>query len=551
VQRQRRPSGSSDGKYNDRKLVEFADERPTNRDVEFVAKACGGLGLALGRAPMPLKLRVISDQYKELGKASSQLFGVTGGLIGRAPDNDWVLPDPDRYVSSHHAKISFRAGSWLLEDTSTNGTFVNERDAPLSVTGPYKLKDGDRLRFGDYDVIVSIDANNDFSPDATGQMPPPPTLRERRGKPSRPTPKRTPQHFDEDLGADLDITGLFVSGTREAEDQSDAVAAFDRSLQQDTPKPTPAPRASSATTSLLDTYLEEALPRAAAPDDSGEDWHMTTRRLQQRKSAANAVPLLQAVPTPPTPRAQSPASAAPAPIVREAPPVREFAPRESSARDTMPIKLEPERNRRSADGSGELQAGVDALCRGAGIDPAALPADAHGRLLGLAGQMLREVVLDLMEALRNRGEEKSRLHVGHTTIQPAQNNPLKFSASVEEALRKLLDGNSSRYLGAVEALREAFSDLKNHQAAMDEGMHAALNDLLSRVDPTELQERFDRGLKRNPLPAGAAKAKYWELYCEFYPLLNQRDTRGWPAVFTEEFGRIYAEKVEELERKKR
>ena len=79
---------------------------------------------------MALKLRVISDHYKALGKRSSRLFGVTGGRIGRAQDNDWILPDPDRYVSSHHCKVDFRAGQWMLEDTSTNGVFINGSDTP-------------------------------------------------------------------------------------------------------------------------------------------------------------------------------------------------------------------------------------------------------------------------------------------------------------------------------------------------------------------------------------------------------------------------------------
>jgi len=95
---------------------------------------------------MALKLRVISDHYKALGKRSSRLFGVTGGKIGRAGDNDWILPDPDRYVSSHHCKVDFRAGQWVLEDTSTNGVFINGSDTPASVEGAYTLQDGDRLR---------------------------------------------------------------------------------------------------------------------------------------------------------------------------------------------------------------------------------------------------------------------------------------------------------------------------------------------------------------------------------------------------------------------
>ncbi|HXS91498.1 MAG TPA: FHA domain-containing protein, partial [Steroidobacteraceae bacterium] len=114
---------------------------------------------------MALKLRVISDHYKALGKRSSRLFGVTGGKIGRAGDNDWILPDPDRYVSSHHCKVDFRAGQWVLEDTSTNGVFINGSDTPASVEGAYTLQDGDRLRLGDYEVLVSIDERNDFSAD--------------------------------------------------------------------------------------------------------------------------------------------------------------------------------------------------------------------------------------------------------------------------------------------------------------------------------------------------------------------------------------------------
>jgi type VI secretion system protein len=491
---------------------------------------------------MPLKLRVISDHYKQLGKTSSQLFGVSGGQIGRAPDNDWVLPDPDRYVSSHHARVSFRAGTWLLEDLSTNGVFVNDSDTPLSVSGPRKLKDGDRLRFGDYDIIVSIDGHSDFSADSSGQMPTPPSIRDRRAKKAAAA-KAPVADFDEDLGEELDITGLFMTGVREPEDQSDAVAAFDKSVLHAKPAAAVVVAKPAGPSSLLDGYLEEEQKRAAS--DAGEDWHMTTRRLQQRKPASAPAPTLHAVPQP---------ALAPAPA-RE-PSARDFnlrdQPRDTPARDTTPLKLEPVERARRGDGQhSELHAGIEAFCRGAGIDPSALPADSQANLLGIAGQMVREVVLDLMEAIRARGEDKSRMRIGQTTIQPAQNNPLKFSASVEEALRRLLDGHSNRYLGPVESLREAFNDLKNHQTAMDVGMHAAINDLLQRVDPGELQERFDRGMKRNPLLGAVNKGKYWDLYCDFYPLLNQRDTRGWPAVFTEEFARIYAEKIEELEKKKR
>ena len=203
---------------------------------------------------------------------------------------------------------------------------------------------------------------------------------------------------------------------------------------------------------------------------------------------------------------------------------------------------EPERLRRG-DGASELHAGVEAFCRGAGLDPTSLPTDTQATLLALAGQMMREMVLGVMEALKSRADVKHRFRISQTTIQPAENNPLKFSAGVDEALRKLLDGHGSRYLGPIDAVREAFIDLRLHQHAVGSATQQALDELLQRLAPGQLQERFDRGLKRGALLGATNKMKYWDLYTEFYNVLNQRDEQGLPAAFAEDFARMYDDKV--------
>src|SRR3981081_4095340 len=75
---------------------------------------------ALSRGTMTLRLRVVSDQRRSLGDRGSIIFTVDGGTIGRSADNDWVLPDPLRYVSAHHARVQYRNGSFYLHDVSTN-----------------------------------------------------------------------------------------------------------------------------------------------------------------------------------------------------------------------------------------------------------------------------------------------------------------------------------------------------------------------------------------------------------------------------------------------
>jgi type VI secretion system protein len=462
---------------------------------------------------MALKLRVISDHYKALGKRSSQLFGVTGGRIGRAQDNDWILPDPERYVSSHHAKVSFRAGEWVLEDTSTNGVFINGSDTPASVEGAYSLKDGDRLRLGDYEIIVSIDDRNDFAADATGQTPAPKRVR------NVPT-------VGEDLGEELDITDLLSesairhapAGMKAASEMFDLsrMLTVEAPAEQKpaakpapptppaAPAPAPAkpPKPRSGFASLLDG-ADEGNQRTVTQPKKNDDWQMQTRPYDRKT--------MSVLPNTALARAEKP---------------------------------ELEKARRSPSDSVAADAtGLEAFCRGAGIDPSSLPADAQNALLTLAGQMLREVVLGLMESLKGRADLKTRLRLSQTTIQPSENNPLKFSPSVDEAVLRLLDPHSSRYLGPIEAIRDSFADLRNHHVALSAGIQAAIDELMSRVEPGELQERFDRGLKRGSLLGAANKMKYWDLYVEFYQTLNQRNEQGLPVLFAEELARTYAERA--------
>lgn len=470
---------------------------------------------------MALKLRVISDHYKALGKRSSRLFGVTGGRIGRAQDNDWILPDPDRYISSHHCKVEFRAGHWMLEDTSTNGVFINGADVPASVEGAYALQDGDRLRLGDYEILVSIDERNDFPPDASGQMPAP--ARAAARKPSAPDPFA-------DLGEELDLTDLLSdSSSKPAQPKAPPPPvnnAFDlgRALGIDLQSPRPGAPANnlqntvpgkptrSGFQSLLDAPDEGEQRTVTGLDKAvldkvrkADDWQMQTQPYDRKSLQALTHPGAMTRP------ADKPAQPQPA--------------------------------RRPEGSTLEPSDGVEAFCRGAGIDPGSLPLEAQHALLQLAGQMTREVVLGLMDTLKGRADQKSRLRLSQTTIQPQENNPLKFSASVDEALLKLLDSHSSRYLGPVEAIRDSFADLRTHQIALSSAIQAAIDEVMNRIEPGELQERFDRGLKRGALLGAANKMKYWDLYTEFYQILNQRNEQNLPTLFAEELSRTYAEKA--------
>lgn len=73
--------------------------------------------------------------------------------IGRKEDNDISLPK-DSYSSRYHARLTWRAGGWWLEDSeSRNGTFlesetVEEEEPRLIPNQSYPLVSGGRFRIG-------------------------------------------------------------------------------------------------------------------------------------------------------------------------------------------------------------------------------------------------------------------------------------------------------------------------------------------------------------------------------------------------------------------
>ena len=106
---------------------------------------------------MPLVIKIISEHRDLVGDDFEREYHEDGGSIGRSLQNDWILPDPDRYISGRHATIDYKGGMYYLLDTSSNGVYVNDEVEPIGKGNPRRLFDGDRMRMGDFEFEVSID----------------------------------------------------------------------------------------------------------------------------------------------------------------------------------------------------------------------------------------------------------------------------------------------------------------------------------------------------------------------------------------------------------
>jgi type VI secretion system FHA domain protein len=385
---------------------------------------------------MALKLTIIDDQRGESGRGGSIVFGVGGGGIGRAHDNDWVLPDPQRYLSAHHARVQFRDGAYYLLDTSTNGVYVNEGTVPIGRRVPYPLRDGDRLRMGDYELTVSIDTERGDAPEASAIFP------------IAPDPLTTNAMAARgDIGIELNVRDLLRPDTAPGGSRMESVDAFGQAL-----------------------LIEDA---GLLAFDNGQ-----------------------------------PGSAA-------------------DARAAAPARREP----RLADRSAENAAGIEAFCRGAGIDVKQLPADAAARMLQLAGVLLREALLGLKGLALAQREIRDQTH-----IQVGKEDPQHIGLTglpVDDLLLRLMIGHDRRDLDAVQWVRDMLASTRRHDLATMRALHTALSEFLARLDPRALAQidgRASGAVAGNGESAGLAAR---------FRSITEMPAGKLPHLFAEAFARAF------------
>jgi type VI secretion system FHA domain protein len=185
---------------------------------------------------------------------------------------------------------------------------------------------------------------------------------------------------------------------------------------------------------------------------------------------------------------------------------------------------------------------LDTLLHAAGIEGLV----ATEETAQLLGEVLRSSVSGVMEVLRVRERMKDELRMRGTTFKPANNNPLKFSANVDDAFHNLLVKRNPAYLQPTDAFDDAFRDVRDHQSAFLTAMRLAFEAMLAQFDPSRLQEDFDRQLKKGSILGVPAKLRYWDLYRERYGDMVKDADASFRNLFGEEFAKAYEEQLARL-----
>jgi type VI secretion system FHA domain protein len=161
------------------------------------------------------------------------------------------------------------------------------------------------------------------------------------------------------------------------------------------------------------------------------------------------------------------------------------------------------------------------------------------------GELMREMVAGLMQILSSRSSIKNEFRMSVTTIQPVENNPLKFSVNVDDALENMFIKKGNAYKKPVDAVQEGFGEIAEHQMAVLAGIRSAFKGVIERFDPVLLEKRFDKQNKGGLIP-GSKNAKNWELFCDYYNEVVGDLDNSFQYLFGDDFVRAYEDQLQRL-----
>jgi type VI secretion system protein len=499
---------------------------------------------------MPLILKLDSTDPK-LQQAARRIEVADHLTIGRGSDNDLVLSDPERHLSKNHCAIAFDGRTYTVTDMSTNGVFLNNGPERLPRGTPVPLAEGNLLRLGDYTITITA-----IAPSGPAHAAP-------YAAPLGHAPHAAPASDDALFGDPLADPDPFAG--------PDPFAARPTPSLQTPSHPMPSypmsghPMSGHATPHDSGDDELFGAPSGSKPAASGplipddddlfgdhrpaEPWQGASQADHAPSDQAFFAPPKATIETIPDDWDLSDLGVSPAKPARTPPhPVDEgFAEPLLGTPHPTPATPAPRINSPPAGPASAGDAGaIASFLAAAGLAGTTLSDAEKAALMRLAGEALLSTVQGLTDILAARSTTKQEFRIERTTLGARNNNPLKFSASIEEAMRVMLLGRVPGFLTATQAIEEALGDVKSHQLAVLAGMQVALTTVIARFDPAKLEQRLEQKSLIDGILPSARKARYWELFKGLYKEIATELEDDFQSLFGAEFARAYKEQIDKL-----
>jgi len=415
---------------------------------------------------MELELEIVS--YHRLSPEQVCKKKFTGSAtLGRAENNDWYLPDPEKVVSGCHARIENKEGDFYIHDTSTNGLYINRSVEALGQDTIHRLKTDDLLTFGDYEVkVISIEHAKSKIENTQVNNP---VLHELEAMQSIQTGNDFPQtsktqapKFEGQINDDFSVPNTSIP------------EEWDFNLIK-------APNTYENVSYEADTH------QIVSPTNTNDNTNAPIEHTQTNHKAYKTV-------------------------------------------ETSPNNCDL----------------LKSFLNGIGCQND-IEKDLTDEMMFDLGESLNLLLVGVMKTLRQRAEIKNEFRINQTTFQQTENNPLKFSASIDDVMQNLFLRPSSSFLSAKSAITEAFTDTQNHEKSLINGTQGAVEGILKQLDPDYIAQRDLAGqnVLEKMIP-NQKPAKYWKLYSLLHADIKHGLDKQQSQIWHDDFVAAYDKKIKSL-----
>lgn len=194
-------------------------------------------------------------------------------------------------------------------------------------------------------------------------------------------------------------------------------------------------------------------------------------------------------------------------------------------------------------GASESLALKEAFLRGAGIPHDAISAEMTPELMELIGRLMATSVQGTIDLLALRSLVKQEVKADVTMVVVRNNNPLKFFGDSKTVLTQMLRKKMPGFLEPLDAMEEAYVDLRGHQKGVVAGMRASVGNLLARLKPASVDEGVPTSLLDSLLP-WRRQARLWRAYSQQYAVLAGESQDQFKTLFGPAFLGAYEAEVE-------
>lgn len=186
-----------------------------------------------------------------------------------------------------------------------------------------------------------------------------------------------------------------------------------------------------------------------------------------------------------------------------------------------------------------------AFCEGLGarID---LPQGLDEATMRALGEMLHAATAGALQLIAVRASTKQELRADVTIIRPQENNPLKFTPDAVTAIDQMLRPPMRGFMAGPQAMTDAMNDLVGHSIGTMAGMRAALEGVLDRFSPDQLEAKLSGSSLLDSLLPMNRKARLWDLYLQHFGSIRDEAQDDFHTLFGKAFLAAYEQQQERL-----